>query len=104
MRVVGLGAVVRAVPGGDGSDLVIAASTLGVAALFGPLRRRVQALVDQRFNRAWVDAQGTIARFSHQVRAEVDLEALRRRTEQVADQSMQPCSVSLWLRVRGDTP
>jgi hypothetical protein len=102
--VVGLGAVVRAVPGGGDSDLVIVASTLGVAALFGPLRRRLQALVDQRFNRARVDAQETIARFSHQIRAEVDLDALRRRTEHVTDQSMQPCSVSLWLRVPGNTP
>jgi len=97
--VVGLGAVVRAIPGGDGGDLVIAGSTLGVAALFGPLRRRVQALVDQRFNRARVDAQDTIARFSHQIRNDVDLDALQRRTEHVADQTMQPRSVSLWLRV-----
>lgn len=102
--VVGLGAVVRAVPGGDGSDLVIAISTLVVAALFGPLRRRVQTLVDQRFNRARVDAQDTLAQFSHQIRDDVDLDALRRRTEHVVDQTLQPCSVSLWLRVPGNTP
>jgi hypothetical protein len=102
--VVGLGAVVRAVPGGDGSDLVIATSTLVVAALFGPLRRRVQVLVDQRFNRARVDAQDTLARFLHQIRDDVDLDALRRRTEHVVDQALQPRSVSLWIRVREVAP
>jgi hypothetical protein len=104
VSVVGLGTIVRAVPDGDGSDLVVAGSTLGVAALFGPLRRRVQTLVDRRFNRARIDAQGTLARFSHQVRSEVDLDALGQGVEHVAARTMQPRSVSLWLRVPESPP
>jgi hypothetical protein len=96
--VVGLGAVVRAVTGGGGGDLVVAASTLTVAASFGPLRRRVQAQVDRRFNRARYDAQRTIEQFAHHLRDEVDLDALTSATETVAARTMQPASLTLWLR------
>jgi hypothetical protein len=96
--VVGLGAVVRMVTGGRGGDLVVAASTLAVAASFGPLRRRVQALVDRRFNRARYDAHRTLEAFTHRLRDEVDLDALTSATEGIAARTMQPVSVALWLR------
>jgi hypothetical protein len=95
--VVGLGALVRTTTGGSG-DLVVAASTLVVAALFRPLRRRLQTVVDQRFNRARYDAQRTIEEFSQRLRSEVDLDALTGETTRVAGETMQPHSVDLWLR------
>lgn len=84
-------------PAGSGSDLAVAASTLGVAALFGPLRRRVQALVDRRFNRAWFDATRTIAGFGQRLRDEVDLEAVRDDLGRTVAATVEPTTVSLWL-------
>jgi hypothetical protein len=102
--VVGLGGLARALTGGRAGDLVVAASTLTVAALFGPLRRRVQAQVDRRFNRARYDAQRTIEQFAHHLRDEVDLDALTSATETVAARTMHPASMHLWLREPGPSP
>jgi hypothetical protein len=95
--VVLFGGLVRVVAGGGGGDLVVAASTLAVAALFGPLRRRVQTAVDRRFNRAHNDRQAAIESFTRRLRAEVGLETLASEVREAAVQAVQPTQVSLWL-------
>jgi hypothetical protein len=85
---------------GRQSSLAVAAATLAVAAAFQPARRRVQAVVDRRFNRRRNDAARTIATFSGRLRDQVDLATLTGELLAVVDQTMQPTKAALWLRPR----
>ena len=83
------------------SDLAIAGSTLAVAALFRPVRNRIQGFIDHRFFRSRYDAARTIERFSERLTERIGLEKLNAEVIGVVHETLQPEHVSLWLRPRG---
>ena len=85
---------------GDTPDWVIAGATLVVAALFQPVRRRVQRIVDRRFNRERYDAAGAVDTFTRRLRDEIDIDTLSVDLQTLVHHTMEPDHVSLWMRPR----
>ena len=82
------------------TPVAVAAATLAAAALFSPVRRRVQRAVDRRFNRARYDADKTVAVFAARLKDAVDLDAVRDDLAGVVHQALEPAHVSLWISQR----
>jgi hypothetical protein len=76
----------------------VAASTLAAAALFNPLRIRIQRLVDRRFNRAHYDAEATVAAFTARLRDAVEIDAIRADLLDAVNRAVQPTHASVWIR------
>ena len=87
---------------GEQSTLAVVASTLLIAALFNPLKRRIQSFIDRRFYRRKYDARKTLESFSMKLREETDLEALSEELLGVVSGTVQPAHASLWLRPGSD--
>ncbi len=88
-------------PGSELDPLVVAASTLVVAALFNPLRTRVQAIVDRRFHRSHYDAERTVAGFAGRLRDQLDLPTLTGELRRTTTRAVEPATTEVWLRARG---
>jgi len=95
--VIGLSALLRGIIRQDNS-VAIVLSTLAIAALFQPLRSRIQQVIDRRFYRSKYDTARTLAAFSATLRQEVDLDQLREQLRAVVQETMQPAHISLWVR------
>jgi hypothetical protein len=96
--VVLLQTVAGALTGQEDSPIVIVLTTLGIAALFNPLRGRVQDLIDRRFYRSKYDAEKTLSAFSAGLRDDLDLDMLHEQIEKVIDDTMQPTRITIWLK------
>jgi len=83
------------------SSAAVAASTLAAAALFNPLRRRVQQVVDRRFNRARYDGEQTVAAFAVRLKDAVNLDSVRDDLASVVQEALEPAHVSVWMNGRG---
>jgi hypothetical protein len=83
------------------SQVAVAAATLAAAALFNPVRRRVQLRVDRRFNRAQYDADQIVARFTARLKDTVDMDSVRDDLAGVVYQVLEPAHVSVWISQRG---
>jgi hypothetical protein len=82
------------------SPVAVAAFTLAAAALFNPLRRRVQRGIDRRFNRARYNAEATVAMFAERLKDAVDLDAVRDDLAGVVHRALEPAHVSMWMSQR----
>jgi len=91
-----IGGPLARLTGGD--TLSIALSTLAIAALFQPVRRRVQTVVDRRFDRARYDGERTVAAFASRLRTDTDLTTISDEITRTADAVMRPTSAVVWLR------
>lgn len=91
----------RALTGEGGNEIIVAATTLIVAALFQPARRRIQSLVDRRFYRSRYDGTRTVEAFQARLRDQVDIQSLRTDLAATVHSALQPASVGVWLRPGG---